>query len=116
MSYSYQKWVFHGDEIDFSCYIPTQSSVNDYVNSHVKEVEDDELIEMLHDIGGTMPINSGCGESNENCESGDHINVDKYDDLFDQSKKELYFGCMICLIKLKRNFILGARLFQYLLF
>ena len=93
MSYSYQKWVFHGEEIDFSSYIPTQSSVNDNENSHVEEAEDDEMIEMLHDIGGTMPINTGCGESNENYESGVHINVDQYDDLFDQAKKELYSGC-----------------------
>ena len=40
--------------------------MNDNVNSHVEEIEDNEMIEMLHDIGGTMPINSGCGESNEN--------------------------------------------------
>ena len=69
MSYRYQKWVFHCDEIDFSSYIPTQSSVNDNENSYVEEVEDDEMIEMLHDMGGgggTMPINTGCGESNEN--------------------------------------------------
>ena len=93
MSYSYQKWVFHGEEIDFSSNIPTQSSVNDNENSHVEEVEDDEMIEMLHDIGGTMPINIGCGESNENYKSGVHINVDQYDDLFDQAKKELYSRC-----------------------
>ena len=85
--------MFHGEEIDFSSYIPTQSSVNDNENSHVEEVEDDEMIEMLHDIGGTIAINTGCGESNENYESGVHINVDKYDDLFDQAKKELYSGC-----------------------
>ena len=58
--------MFHGEEIDFSSYIPTQGSMNDNVNSHVEEIEDDEMIEMLHDIGATMLINSGCGESNEN--------------------------------------------------
>ena len=43
-----------------------------------------------------MLVNSGCGESNDSGEYGVHINVDKYDDdLFDQAKNKLHFGCKI---------------------
>lgn len=53
MPFSYQRWLFHSEEIDLSSYIQTPISVNDTVNdtSHIEDVEDDEMIEKLNDIG-----------------------------------------------------------------
>lgn len=91
MSFSYQRWVFHGEEIDLSSYIQTPSSIND--TSHIEEVEDDEMLEMLNEIWGPIQMDCGLDESNNSNASGVHINADKFGELFDEAQKELYPGC-----------------------
>ncbi|KAK9209186.1 hypothetical protein WN944_001550 [Citrus x changshan-huyou] len=91
MSFSYQRWVFHSEEIDLSSYIQTPSSIND--TSHIEEVEDDEMLEMLNEIGGPMQMDCGLDESNNSNASGVHISADKFGELFDEAQKELYPGC-----------------------
>ncbi|XP_052299722.1 uncharacterized protein LOC127903100 [Citrus sinensis] len=88
MSFNYQRWVFHGEEIDLSSYIQTPSSIND--TSHIEEVEDDEMLEMLNEIEGPMQMDCGLDESNNSNASGVHINADKFGELFDEAQKELY--------------------------
>ncbi|KAK9193548.1 hypothetical protein WN944_004245 [Citrus x changshan-huyou] len=91
MSFSYQRWVFHGEEIDLSSYIETPSSIND--TSHIEEVEDDEMLEMLNEIWGPIQMDCGLDESNNSNASGVHINADKFGELFDEAQKELHPSC-----------------------
>ncbi|KAA0067295.1 Transposon, En/Spm-like protein [Cucumis melo var. makuwa] len=103
MSPTYKRWIFHGDAVDLSSFLRSNSrflgatfsnvsecreeNVNLRENIGVRDSMDDELVEMIHDLHG--PIFEECRrESNEQDE------FDKISGMFPEIEEELYPGCL----------------------
>ncbi|KAA0036187.1 uncharacterized protein E6C27_scaffold69G00560 [Cucumis melo var. makuwa] len=103
MSPTYKRWIFHGDTVDLSPFLRSNSrflgatfsnvsecrkeNVNLRENIGVRDTMDDEMVEMIHDLHG--PMFEECRrESNEQDES------DKISGMFPEIEEELYPGCL----------------------
>ncbi|TYJ99784.1 uncharacterized protein E5676_scaffold896G00240 [Cucumis melo var. makuwa] len=103
MSPTYKRWIFHGDAVDLSPFLRSNSrflgatfsnvsecreeNVNLRENIGVRDTMDDEMVEMIHDLHG--PMFEECRrESNEQDES------DKISGMFPEIEEELYPGCL----------------------
>ena len=77
---TYVNWIFHGEEVG-----STSVNVQDegYVEDEISDADEDED-EFMNVLNDAIPHNS-----NDACkEEGPNL-----DALFDEAKKELYFGC-----------------------
>ena len=86
MSYNYNVWTFHWEEINLSRHFsnvqPTETIKNE-------DVEDD-LFGMLNDVSGPTSIFLGKTKVAPDYSESD---ASKFFELFDQPKQELYPGC-----------------------
>ncbi|XP_008460612.1 uncharacterized protein LOC103499390 [Cucumis melo] len=103
MSPTYKRWIFHGDTVDLSPFLRSNSrflgatfsnvsecreeNVNLRENIRVRDTMDDEMVEMIHDLHG--PTFEECRrESNEQDE------FDKISEMFPEIEEDLYLGCL----------------------
>ncbi|TYK11309.1 uncharacterized protein E5676_scaffold1827G00180 [Cucumis melo var. makuwa] len=103
MSPTYKRWIFHGDAVDLSPFLRSNSrflgatfsnvsecreeKVNLRENIGVRDSMDDEMVEMIHDLHG--PMFEECRrDTNEQDES------DKISGMFPEIEEELYPGCL----------------------
>ncbi|KAK0572225.1 hypothetical protein LWI29_028116 [Acer saccharum] len=69
ISQSYQRWMYHGEVVDLSENVSNMSTMH---NDEVLE-EGDGLLEMLHDVGGQIPVGSGSIDDQDEGVESDHV-------------------------------------------
>ncbi|KAK0588832.1 hypothetical protein LWI29_006026 [Acer saccharum] len=85
--------MYHGEVVDLSENVSNMSTMH---NDEVLE-EGDGLLEMLHDVGGQIPVGSGSIDDQDEGVESDHVQpgvaATTFDELLQQVQQELYPGC-----------------------
>ncbi|KAK1577107.1 hypothetical protein Q3G72_019025 [Acer saccharum] len=85
--------MYHGEVVDLSENVLNMSTMH---NDEVLE-EGDGLLEMLHDVGGQIPVGSGSIDDQDEGVESDHVQpgvaATTFDELLQQVQQELYPGC-----------------------